>query len=747
MTTPPLPQQSVAHVSNEAKEANEALLNLAVEVADIGLWDLDLVTDRLEFSPCMRRMFGLTPHEPITRERFRAMLHPDDRERVMQAVASAQDSHRRPAYEVEYRVVSASAGDVRWVAAKGRGVFDAAGRCVRLLGAALDITQRRHAQEQQHQTSERLALLDLIGLATRTVTDAAQVMQLTARILGEHLGATRCAYADVEPDNDRFTIRADWSLPGVASSAGTYSLDLFGPQATFKLRRGQHLIVNDVDRELGDEGGGRMFNAIGIKAIICAGLVKGGKLVAMMAVHQATPREWSEHDVRVVGEVVDRCWAHIERVRTSAMLLEQDRRKDEFLATLAHELRNPLAPLMYATTILQKVDDAVRRDRALAVIERQTGQLARLIDDLLDVSRINRGLVELKRQPNPIAPLLHQALEASKPALDAAGHRVSVSVPDETAVADVDPARIVQAVTNLLNNAAKYTPDGGQVRLSAWVEGDRIVVEVADNGIGIPLQDQSKVFQLFTQLAHAGMRSQGGLGIGLSLVKRLVELHGGQVSVHSDGLDEGSTFRIELARMPAPTHAESPNAVHAVDIVHAVHAAQAAQPAHHGKTAQTAQTSQTTQIAHTAPISHSAQAHAPGSLSTGTASAVRILVVEDNKDGLATLLELLTAHGHDARGASTGPQALRLVRSWRPDIVLLDLGLPLMDGYEVAMRLRQDTGLIGVRLIALTGWGAQRDRERTAQAGFDAHLTKPVAPARLLAAIGEWMSSTAAAPQ
>ena len=509
-------------------------------------------------------------------------------------------------------------------------------------------------------------------------------------MLGEHLGATRCAYADVEPDNDRFTIRSDWSRPGVPSSAGVYSLELFGPQATSNLRNGRHLVVHDVDRELGDDGGGRMFNAIGIKAVVCAGLVKGGRLVAMMAVHQAEPRHWSDDDLRIITEVVDRCWAHIERVRDAAMLREQDRRKDEFLATLAHELRNPIAPMLYAVALLKRESDPARQAAGRDVIERQAGHMARLIDDLLDVSRINRGLVALQRAVVDIAPLLAQAVEAATPGLERAHHRVGVQLPDGPALVDVDPARLVQVVTNLLNNAAKYTPDGGDIRLSAQVEGTEVVIELVDNGLGIPPEDQDRLFQLFTQLPHTGKKTHGGLGIGLSLVKSLVELHGGQVSVHSAGLGQGSRFRIALPLAAAVALPEM-----------------AGQPA-------------------------------------PDAGRGRVLVVEDNPDGLLTLVELLGAEGHAVRGAADGPEALRIVAQWTPDVVLLDLGLPLMDGYEVAARLRGDLGLVGTRIVALTGWGSQRDRARTTAAGFDAHLTKPVAPQRLLQLLGEWMARGAA---
>jgi PAS domain S-box-containing protein len=682
-----------SHLSRDPRgmslQEKEEQLRLAIEAAEVGLWDLDVATGTLYWPARVKSMFGISPDAEATLDDFAACLHPDDRPDVLRAFAAAQDPALRVTYDVEYRAIGKEDGVLRWVAAKGRALFDDEGRCTRAIGTAIDITARKEAEARQAAIKERLLVLSRIEQATRPLVEAVDVMQLTARLLGEYLGATRCAYADVEPDNDRFTIRSDWSAPGVPSSAGVYSLDLFGPQATTNLRNGRPLVVHDADRQLGDDGGGRMFNAIGIKAIVCAGLVKGGRLVAMMAVHQAVPRDWSADDIVTIMEVVDRCWAHIERVRDAAMLREQDRRKDDFLATLAHELRNPIAPLLYATELLKRDPAPTQRARGHDVIERQTGHLTRLIDDLLDISRINRGMVELKREVVDVLPLLEQAVEAATPALERARHRVSLDAPLEPAVpayVDVDPTRLVQVVTNLLNNAAKYTADGGDIRLAASVHGEHVIIELSDNGLGIPPEDQGRIFEMFTQLPHTGKKVHGGLGIGLSLVKTLVEMHGGTVSVHSAGLNTGSCFRIALPLKQAEARRTvSP----AADI----------------------------------ETSHG-----------------RVLVVEDNLDGRLALVELIEASGHTVVGAADGHEALRIAEQWKPDVVLLDLGLPLMDGYEVAARLRNNLGLATTRLVALTGWGAQRDRERTAAAGFDAHLIKPVPPERLLRLLGEWMS-------
>jgi PAS domain S-box-containing protein len=601
-------------------------------------------------------------------------VHPDDRARVArdwQACVRAGHS-----IELAYRLRRHD-GQYRQIRAHGAAMI-ADGQVCEWFGVCVDITASLQGAAALRESEERFRFLDRLGQATRTLTDATEVMQATARLLGEYLGATRCAYADVEADGNTFTIRSDWSTPGVPSSVGVYSLDLFGPHAAAGLRRGEQVVVCDVD-DLGEDGGARMFKSIGIRAVMCTGLVKDGRLAAMMAVHQATPRAWTAREAALVQDVVDRCWAHIERVRDNVMLREQDRRKDEFLATLAHELRNPLAPIKYAVSMMRLAPEPASNQRAQAVIDRQVSQMSRLIDDLLDLSRINLGLIHLQREPVRLRTLVERAVETARPAIESARHELHVRCPDDGLLLNADPARIIQVIGNLLNNAAKYTPDGGRIEVCAEERDGVARIVVRDNGIGIPRDQQAKLFQMFSQLDH-GVRGKAGLGVGLALVQRIVQMHDGRVHVHSEGQDEGTTVAVEL---PLPEQA--------------------------------------------APAERAAAAVDAESAPAGR----RVLVVEDNRDGLETLLALLDMLGYEVAGAADGREAIERAREFQPHVVLLDLGLPVMDGLQVARALRQDETLSDVYIAALTGWGAESDRRRTAEAGFDAHLTKPVELASL----------------
>ncbi|HEX6155336.1 MAG TPA: ATP-binding protein [Burkholderiales bacterium] len=381
-----------------------------------------------------------------------------------------------------------------------------------------------------------------------------------------------------------------------------------------------------------------------------------------------------------------------ESDRVAAALREADRRKDEFLAILAHELRNPLAPLRNGLEALRlRPHDRESTAWARALMERQVTQMVRLIDDLLDLSRVSRGRIELKKERSDVASLVHGALEVCGTAVAAGGHRLTLDLPREPLYVSCDPTRMVQVICNLISNAAKYTPPGGSItvaarrRSSGGADGT-VEIAVRDTGIGIPRDMLGKVFDMFTQVAQSLDRSQGGLGIGLTLVKRLVELHGGTVEARSAGPGQGSEFIIRM-----PEHASAETAPRIVVL---------------------------------------AEGPAP-------ARAQRVLVADDNRDAADSLAFMLRVAGHDVRIAYDGQQALDLAETFRPSLALVDIGMPRLNGYETARRLREKPYGAELTLIALTGWGQPDDRNRSLAAGFDHHVVKPIDPPlleRLLAA-------------
>jgi two-component system CheB/CheR fusion protein len=380
------------------------------------------------------------------------------------------------------------------------------------------------------------------------------------------------------------------------------------------------------------------------------------------------------HAAAMTGVVLD----ITEGKQAEEALREADRRKDEFIAILSHELRNPLAPIRYALPLLseERLGDGGRR--AVAVIDRQAAHLARLVDDLLDVSRITAGKIELRRDRVTLAALVAAAVEAASPAIAAGRHSLDIAVPDEPVWLDVDATRISQAITNLLNNSAKYTPAGGRVRLEATYGDDHAVLRVRDNGIGIAPEALPAVFEMFRQVG-APNRTQGGLGVGLTLTKQFVEMHGGTVEAHSAGEHAGAEFVIRLPLAPAGLPRD--------------------------------------------------EQRAPGA--SGQAACLRVLVVDDNVDLVDMLAMVVEAAGHDARKAFDGRSAVSAALEYQPHVILLDVGMPGMNGFEVATELRRHPHMARTRIVALTGWGQAEDRRRTAQAGFDDHLTKPTDPQQI----------------
>jgi PAS domain S-box-containing protein len=451
------------------------------------------------------------------------------------------------------------------------------------------------------------------------------------------------------------------------------------------LRSREQVIIADVEADDGYEPFRKLARAADYRSVVATPLVGiDGTPLGMVSthfrsVHRPTDQELRRLDLycRQASDFIQRFKLEQTLRESEEALREADRRKDEFLALLAHELRNPLAPIRYALATTKKAGrTADQQKRAEEIIERQVAHMSRLLDDLLDISRITRGTLELKKSRTELTVVIGTAIEAARPILDAKRHALSLDLPTVAVRLDADPVRLAQIFSNLLINAAKYTDPGGEIRLRAVQEQSHIVVTVRDNGIGIAAEMMPRLFTLFSQAHTALDRSEGGLGVGLALVRGLVALHGGHVEARSDGPGHGSEF-----------------------IVHLPLGKPAVEPAKSESDPKT----------------------------PAAGAALRILVVDDNKDAAETCSTLLELSGHQVRTAYTGKRAIESARIFHPHVIVLDIGLPDANGYEVARKIRAAPWGRDVVLVAVTGWGHADDRRRAFDAGFDHHLTKPLA--------------------
>lgn len=384
-----------------------------------------------------------------------------------------------------------------------------------------------------------------------------------------------------------------------------------------------------------------------------------------------------------------------DRKRAEDALKEADRSKNEFLATLAHELRNPLAPIRAAVKILELKAKVTPDSRAaLEVIDRQTRQMARLIDDLLDIARITSNKLELRKERIQLREVFNMAVETSRPLIDQRGQKLTVKTPAQPIYLDGDVVRLAQVVSNLLNNAAKYTERGGQIWLTAARRGHDAIVTVRDTGIGIPRESLPRIFEMFTQADRSSYQSSGGLGIGLTLVKRLVQMHGGNIMAHSEGTGKGSEFSLALPMMDRPPRVKAKRVKQVT-----------------------------------------------GS-DSGRGTPCRILVVDDNRDSAESLGLLLELLGNEVRVVHDGLTAVRIADEFQPRVVLMDIGLPSLNGYDAARQIRQQPSGAQAVLIAVTGWGQEVDRQCSRDAGFDHHLVKPLDPDTLTTLLASFQSVT-----
>ena len=701
-----------------------------------------------------------------------------------------------------YQPMVGADGKVNGIFVEGTDVTDKV-----LADHELGRVNREQAQMlvQQKETEQRqtfqLALADRI----RPLADSDEVVVAASELLGKHLGVARVVYAAVDKSGETVTMDRDWTNGTLPSMAGAVlHLDDFGPLIGQTVRAGWNLIVSDVTTDDRTAAHAQAYAANGVQSFMAIPLMKGKRLRAILSVHHLRSHLWTEHEIALARDMVDRTWGAVESARSQAELRDErdqsqyifdsmnegfavldanwtvlrvnaeglritqraahdvigknhwdiwpelkgtqleamyrqvketrkadivemayafpdgrqgwievrahpalnagmafffreitkrkatqeklqdaDRRKDEFLAMLAHELRNPLAPIGAAAELLQMVKlDEERVRQASQIIGRQVAHMTSLVDDLLDVSRVTRGLVELENTPFEIRHIVGDAVEQVTSLIQSRRHHLTLHLPPDTTMVIGDKKRLVQVIANILNNAAKYTQEGGNIELTVEVHAEHIVIEVRDNGIGMSPKLAARAFDLFAQAERTSDRSSGGLGLGLALVKNLVELHHGTVTCESAGLGKGSSFTVCLPRLLANEHSNASQAAASLE----------------------------------------QQAH-----------PLRIMVVDDNIDAATMLAMLLEASGHQVLVEHEARRALERAKNEPTQVFLLDIGLPEIDGNELAQQLRAQPETAQSVLIAVTGYGQESDRRKTLAAGFDHHLVKPVDTKKLAA--------------
>ena len=571
-------------------------------------------------------------------------VHPDDQPRVLEAIAEAVRTGT--SFKLEHRVLRLD-GTIGWTSSRAVPVRDDSGAIVEWFGAASDITPRRTAEDALRRSENRLAT----------------ALEIAALGIWDYDVTAGLSYYD-ERCREAFGFLEERPLPDAEVLALVHPDD-------------RPRVQEELAAALDPNGSGLFDTEYRIAR------PDGTERWVAVRGHGVRPTGAAGPPPRFVGTLMDiteRRRAE-EAVRQANMqLAEADRRKDEFIAIISHELRNPLAPIRFALPLLEREALAESAARAVAVIGRQVDQLARLVDEFFDVSRLTSGQIELRKEDVTVDSVARAAIEAASPAIVGGRHVLTTSLPEQPVWIKADPRRITQVLTNLLNNSARYTPSGGQIRLDVERDNGQVVFRVRDNGMGIARESLPTLFEMFRQVKRAD-KPQGGLGIGLAFAKRLVEMHGGTIEADSAGVGQGAVF---VVRLPA--------------------------------------------AAETAVDDAALQAAGNGS---ATDRRLKVLVVDDNADLVQMLAMVLEDGGHDVRKALDGRNAVVIARAYQPDVVLLDLGLPVMDGLEVARELRRHPETAKAYLVALTGWGQPQDRSRTKEAGFDHHLTKPTDPLTL----------------
>ncbi len=597
---------------------NRGRLEYASRLSHVGFWYCDLPFDVLEWDERVKNHFFIEPSAEVTIEDFYDRIHPDDRELTRLAIDESISS--RDAYDIIYRTRHPHTGEIKWIRALGGTDYDADGNPIHFDGITVDVTAQKLVEMRVAESEARHR-----GVITN-MDEAFALFDRDFNII--EVNEATCRFVDVP--------------------------------------RAQLLGVNHWQQfpETYDSEIGQMYRQVQLD----------GK-PKLLEHHYAFPdgREfWFEARAFKVGDGVAVLFRDItERVKMIEALKDSDKRKDEFLAMLAHELRNPLAPIVTAGEILWRIANKNEPvAKPASIIRRQARHMTRLIDDLLDVSRVTQGHIHLQKEVVDIADVLAQAVEMCEPQLQAKQQFLTTVSPSSLFV-EGDMARLVQCVANILTNAIKYSEANKEIRITVRSEEAEAIIEVADTGTGIAPEMLPKIFELFVQSQVTLDRSQGGLGVGLAIVQRLITMHGGRVSAFSQGEGQGSTFEIRLPRIVSSTTTD-----HQVIL--------------------------------------------------GKSVPMRILIVDDNVDAAETLMMITSMLGHVSKAVHSAQEALSSIESFKPDIMLIDIGLPDMDGYQLVQQLGKSPLGKDVRKIAITGYGQPEDKQLALDAGFDEHLVKPV---------------------
>lgn len=673
----------------EARAAEtEARMSLALKAGRMGGWHWDLRTGQGHWLHGMAELHGLPESvRSLPMAEYLEHVHPEDRESLAKVVESALA--RNEDYRCEYRIVWPDKS-IHWLESQAVLFIGEGGEVEKIAGVCIDVTERLRKERDlaflaqasaelaefvdRQGTLDKVAQLAVPGFADWCAVDLLAAPDILSRVAVAHIDPEKVALA--HELQKRFP--PDKKSPNGAWEAVRTGKSIFVPLITEEMFE-----VADIDPEYK-----RILRSLGLTSYICAPLMAHGRCLGVLTfVAAESMRSYTLEDLAMAEDLARRAAIAIENAELYSTLKESDRRKDVFLATLAHELRNPLAPIINGLEIIKLAPEDTRRIMSSArLMERQAQQLARLVDDLLDISRITAGKIVLQKERTTLANVINAAVETSQPHVQAARHNLSISLPGVPTDIVCDPVRLAQVFSNLINNAARYTLPGGQLHVEVEATPEEYIVRVRDNGIGIPADMLTKVFDMFTQVEHPIDRRHGGLGIGLSLVQGLVSLHGGTVLARSDGEGKGSEFAVHLPRASG-NDLTSPG-----------------------------------------PVSSSPTEGAQK-------EALRILLVDDNVDAATTTAQILEILGHQVSAVHTGQSAIEAFERLSPDVILLDLGLPDMSGYDVARRIRECTVQAQPLLIALTGWGQDRDKASTAQAGFDDHMVKPVSISELMSTI------------